>query len=151
MGWMDFILAAATTIMGGGWIFTYRAYKRKNDGEAAQAEADGWKSQQDVYQQTIEDLKASCAYIKEDRNLLREENKQLLGENKQLREKYNDLERQILDMKSEYQIQMCELRKEIAKQGRKIEGLLPFTCGLAGCPNRSRVEIVEKLPTELKN
>lgn len=109
---MEFTLAIASLVMGGGWLFTYRAFKRKNDGEAAQAEADGWKAQQDVYQQTIADLKESCEYIRQDRNLLREENRKLLLENSHLREKINDMERQI-----------SELKEAIARQGRKIEAL----------------------------
>lgn len=133
MGWMDFTLAIATLIMGGGWIFTYRAYKRKNEGEATQAEADGWKAQQDVYQQTINDLKESCAYIRNDRNLLRDENKELRAENNRLREKFNDLENQIND-----------LRKELAKQERKLECVLPFTCAVAGCQKRTHVKLEEQ-------
>lgn len=134
---MDFLLAIATLVMGGGWIFTYRAYRRKNEGEATQAEADGWAKQQDVYQQTIEDLKQSCEYIRGDRNLLREENNKLREENNHLREKYNELEQQIID-----------LRNAIARQGRKLEIVLPFACGVAGCGNRSRVEIPNELDIE---
>jgi len=134
MGWSDLILSLLTILAGGGWFLTYRAYKRKNEGEAAQAEAEGWKAQQDVYQQTIEDLKQSCAYIRDDRNLLREENKKLRDENNQLRDKYNELERQIID-----------LRKELARQERKLESVIPFVCGLAGCANRTHVEFQESI------
>lgn len=137
MSWLEFILAIVTLGATGGWFVTYRAFKRKSNGEATQAEAEGWKAQQDVYQQTIEDLKQSCAYIKEDRNLLREENQTLRNENNELREKYNSLESQI-----------SELRKELARQGRKLETILPFACGLAGCPNRTRVEIQDPINIE---
>jgi len=134
MNAQDFILQIVmpliTIVTGGGWFVTYKAYKRKNEGEATQAEADGWKAQQDVYQQTITDLKGTCAYIKEDRNLLREENRKLREENNELREKYNAMENQIID-----------LRKQVAKLGRKLEGVLPFTCAVAACANRTRVEI----------
>lgn len=137
MGWIETILSLLTLLAGGGWFVTYRAYKRKSDGEATQAEADGWKAQQDVYQQTIEDLKQSCAYIRDDRNLLREENKKLRDENNQLREKYNELEQQIID-----------LRKDLARQERKIERIIPFVCGLAGCGNRTRVEFQDSIKDE---
>lgn len=131
--WMNYILSFTSVVLGTGWIFTYRAYKRKNEGEAAQAEAEGWKAQQDVYQQTIEDLKESCAYIREDRNLLRDENKKLRDENNFLRDKYNELEKQII-----------ELRKELARQGRKLESVLPFTCAVVACEKRTRVDIQEQ-------
>lgn len=109
---MEFILAVATLVMGGGWVFTYRAFRRRNDGEAAQAEAGGWLSAQDFYKKTIDDLKESCEYIKQDRNLLREENRKLLMENNRLRDKINDMEMEITKMK-----------EAIARQGRKIEAI----------------------------
>jgi peptidoglycan hydrolase CwlO-like protein len=112
MEWTNFILSATSLILGAGWIFTYRAYKRRNEGEATQAEAEGWAKMQNVYQQTIDDLTASCNYIRNDRDLLRRENDQLRNENAQYREKIFSLEKQ-----------MDELRKEIARQGRRIEYL----------------------------
>lgn len=130
--WVTLISTILTCVSGGGWFIYYRAYKRKANGEAAQVEADGWKAQQDVYQQTIEDLKQSCEYIREDRNVLREENRKLRDENNMLRDKYNELEEQIIS-----------LRNELARMGRKLETLLPFTCGVVACPNRTRVEIKE--------
>lgn len=130
MGWMEFVLGVLTLVLGTGWLFTYRSYRRKAKGEAAQSEAEGWKAMQDVYEETIDDLKQSCEYIRNDRNLLREENTKLREENNMLRDKYNELEQQII-----------ELRKELARQGRKLESVIPFACGVAGCTNRKRVEI----------
>lgn len=101
-----------TIILGGGWFIHYRANKRKAFGEATQAEAEGWKAQQNVYQATIADLKESCDYIKQDRNLLREENTKLREENNALRDKINMLETQVF-----------ELKKEISRLGRRVEAL----------------------------
>lgn len=112
MGWLEFILSMATLILGTGWLFTYRAYKRKNEGEATQAEAVGWEAQQHVYQNTIADLEKSCEFIRNDRDLLRRENEELRKENRELRQKINELENTILD-----------IRKEMARQGRRIESL----------------------------
>lgn len=108
----DIIAPILTVITGGGWFVTYRAYRRSANGEAMQKEAEGWKSMQDVYQQTIEDLKQSCEYIRNDRDLLRQENDKLREENNQLRNKIISLEQQI-----------DELRKDVARQGRQIESL----------------------------
>lgn len=141
---LQFVLPIATIIAGGGWFVTYKAYKRKNEGEATQAEAEGWKAQQDVYQQTIEDLKESCAYIKEDRNLLREENRKLRDENDQLRDKYKELEQQILALRKEHEDEIGELRKEMARMGRRLEVVLPFSCAVVNCSNRKRVEIQDQ-------
>lgn len=144
MGWMEFILAVATLVFGTGWLWTYRAHKRKANGEATVVEADGWKAQQDVYQQTIEDLKQSCEYIKNDRNLLREENATLRAENEEWRNKYRELEEQFAEFKKQQVDEMNTVRAELARQGRKLEGVLPFTCGLAGCGKRTRVEIQDQ-------
>ncbi len=112
MEWKEFIMALLTLVFGTGWIFTYRAYKRKANGEAAQSEAEGWKAQQEVYQNTIADIEKSCEYIKADRNLLREENAKLREENNALREKMSVLENKIFEM-----------QKEVSRQGRLIESL----------------------------
>lgn len=144
MDWISIISSLAAVFAGGGWFIHYRASKKKSYGEASQAEAEGWKAQQDVYQQTIADLKESCAYIRDDRNLLREENKKLREENNQLREKYNELDKKILEIQKDYERKIGELRKDLARQGRRLENIYPFTCGLAGCQNRTRVEIQEE-------
>lgn len=139
MDWVAIITTILTCVSSGGWFIYYKAYKRKANGEAAQVEADGWKAQQDVYQQTIEDLKQSCTYIREDRNLLRQENQALREENNLLREKYHELEQQIID-----------LRKEVEKQARQLSNIFPFTCSVVGCPNRSRIEVQDGLITANK-
>lgn len=122
---LQIVVPILTVIAGGGWFITYKAYKRK-------ADAESWQTVQDVYEETIEDLKQSCDYIRNDRNLLREENTKLIEENNMLRNKYNELEQQIM-----------ELRKELARQGRRLESVLPFTCAVVPCNNRRRVEIQE--------
>ena len=99
-------------IFGGGWFVYYKANKKKANGEATQAEAEGWKAQQEVYQSTIADLKESCEYIRNDRNLLREENRKLREENNILREKINEMEASIFD-----------LQNQVARQGRKLEAM----------------------------
>lgn len=113
MGWMEFVLGIATLVLGTGWLFTYRAYKKRNEGEATQAEAGGWEAQQRVYQNTIADLEKSCEFIRNDRDLLRKENEELRKENMELRKRVGILEDKILDM-----------QKEIARNGRRIEALV---------------------------
>lgn len=113
MDWISLITTITTIICGGGWFIYYRANKMKAYGEATQAEAEGWKAQQDVYQQTISDLKESCEYIRKDRDLLRKENQELRDENRLLRDKINSLE-----------LQMSDLRRDISRQGRRIESLV---------------------------
>lgn len=139
--WFGMIMSVTTLIAGGGWFVCYREYRRKKKGEAAQAEADGWKAQQDVYQQTIKDLQESCKFIREERDGMREENRRLKEENIALREKYHTLEELIIKSRKEHEQQIIDLRKDIARQGRKLESILPFACGVAGCQKRTRVEL----------
>lgn len=113
MGWMEFILGLATLVLGTGWLFTWRAFKKKNMGEAVQAEASGWEAQQKVYQHTIEDLENSCNFIRQDRDLLRKENEELRRENTALRKRIGELEDKIL-----------ELQKDVARNGRRIEAII---------------------------
>ena len=105
MEWYTIISSIVTIILGGGWFVYYRANKMKAYGEA-------WESQQRVYQNTIADLEKSCEFIRNDRDLLRKENEELRKENKELRDKINQLENVIL-----------EIRKDMARQGRRIESL----------------------------
>ena len=105
MEWYTIISSIVTIILGGGWFVYYRANKMKAYGEA-------WESQQRVYQNTIADLEKSCEFIRNDRDLLRKENEELRKENRELRDKINHLEGVIL-----------EIRKDMARQGRRIESL----------------------------
>lgn len=105
MGWMEFVLALLTLVFGGGWFVYYRANKMKAYGEA-------WESQQRVYQNTISDLEKSCEFIRNDRDLLRKENEELRKENRELRDKIKHLESLIID-----------IRRDMARQGRRIESL----------------------------
>lgn len=102
-----------TIFLGGGWFIYYKANKKKANGEATTAEANGWEAQQHVYQHTIEDLEKSCEFIRKDRDLLRKENEELRKENMELRKRIGSLEEKILD-----------LQKDIARNGRRIEALV---------------------------
>ena len=102
-----------TVFLGGGWFIYYKANKKKANGEATTAEANGWEAQQHVYQHTIEDLEKSCDFIRKDRDLLRKENEELRKENRELRKEVGDLKAQQEDMK-----------RDIARMGRRIEALV---------------------------
>lgn len=133
--WGTVIVSLATLILGGGmgWLFTIKAMRRKADGEAQQVVADSWKSVQDVYQQTIQDLNGYMEDIRNDRNHFREERDKQREENDELRKRYIEMEEQIM-----------ELKKIVARQGRKIEALSPFLCGIVACMNRKKVDIASE-------
>lgn len=114
------VMPLVTIVCGGGWFITYKAYKRKHNGEATQAEAEGWKAMQDLYQQTIEDFKVYSEDMRNERTVLK-------TENNEMREKYKKLDDEIL-----------LLKKQLSRQGRKLEALSPFLCSVVGCRNRKR-------------
>lgn len=118
-----------TIILGGGWFIHWRAGKRKANGEAAQSEAEGWKAMQDLYQQTINDFKVYSEDMRTERTALKDENNEM-------REKYKKVEEEIL-----------MLKKQLSRQGRKLEAISPFLCGVVGCLNRKKV-VFGNLPTD---
>lgn len=103
--YLSIVTSVLTLICGGGWFVFYRANKRIKEGEA-------FKTEQEVYQETIKDLKESCDYIKTDRNLLREENTQLRQENNELRKTVNELQDMVLGLKN-----------EVSRLGRKVAAM----------------------------
>jgi septal ring factor EnvC (AmiA/AmiB activator) len=109
----NIINTVITVVLGGGWFIYYKANKKKANGEATAAEANGWEAQQHVYQHTIEDLEKSCNFIRQDRDLLRKENEELRKENRELRKEVGDLKTQLDDMK-----------RDVARMGRRIEALV---------------------------
>ena len=116
----EIIAPILTLVAGGGWFITYRAYKRGANGEATQKEAEGWKSIQDLYQQAIEDFKTYSRDMRQERSVLKQGNKEM-------RDKYNQIVEEILILK-----------KQLSRQGRKIEALTPFLCSIIGCKKRRR-------------
>ena len=112
-----------TIFLGGGWFVYYRANKKKAEGEAVQSEAEGWKGMQELYQKTIADFDGYCEDMRKERSVLK-------TENNEMREKYKKMDDEIL-----------VLKRQISRQGRKIEALSPFLCNVVGCLNRKRVNI----------
>lgn len=116
-----------TVFLGGGWFIYYRANKQKAQGEATQAEAEGWKGMQELYQKTIADFDGYCEDMRKERSVLK-------TENNEMREKYKKMDDEIL-----------VLKRQISRQGRKIEALSPFLCGVAGCMHRKKVSLMENI------
>ena len=88
---MEFVLAVLTLIFGGGWMFTYHAYKRKNEGEATQSEANGWAAMQSLYEKTIADFDKYGEDMRKEREVLK-------TENRELRERYKKTDDEIIDL-----------------------------------------------------
>lgn len=120
---MEFVLGIVTVVLGTGWLFTYRAYRKKANGEATQSEAEGWKAVQDVYQETIEKMKEYNNDVRTDRD-------NLFKENIELRQTISSISSEVEDLK-----------RTQARQGRQLEIMRPFMCGDMKCKNRKKVSI----------
>ena len=124
---LTFITSILTLVCGGGWFIYYRANKRKANGEASQAEAEGWKAMQDLYQQTIEDFKVYSEDMRTERSVLKKENNEM-------RERYKKLDDEII-----------QLRRLLSRQGRKIDAMSPLLCAVTGCLHRKKVNINDSI------
>lgn len=130
---IETIVSIVTLLVGGSGIGSFLGWRygrRKEKAEAENAEATAAKDWQDVYQQLIEDVKADrneqkeyIAELKSDRNHLRED---------------RDALRERLDKTDET---VRALQREVARNGRMVEGMRPFMCGDTGCRNRQRVSM----------
>jgi chromosome segregation ATPase len=127
------IISIVGLLLGGGSLggfFTWRYARRVKAAEAEQSEASAAKEVQDVYQQLISDVKTDRdeqkAYIQE-----------LKDDRRHLREERDDLRNRI-DRTEET---VRNLQREVARNGRVVESLRPFMCGLLGCKDRQPVTI----------
>lgn len=145
MSWMEFVLGLLTLILGTGWLFTWRAHKKKNMGEAVQEEAKGWQEQQNTYRKTIEDLNGICDRIREDRDRVYEEKERQRKENEELRQNYAKMQKEIESMRENHTKQIADLRNGQARLGAKLSTISPFLCGRVGCLGRVKVTLDDNL------
>lgn len=130
---MGDVISIITLLVGGGGIgcfFTWRYTRRQAKAEAEQAENTATKEVQDVYQQLISDVKADRdeqrTYIEE----LKSDRHHLRQERDELRERIDKTDETVRD-----------LQREVARNGRMVEGMRPFICGRIGCEERKPVII----------
>lgn len=132
---IETIISIAGLLLGGGGIggwLSYRYTRRKEKAEADSAETAATKEVQDVYQQLITDVKT-------DRDEQRQYISELKDDRRHLREERDEL-RDRIDQTDE---KVRVLQREVARNGRMVESLRPFICGLIGCKNRKPVTISE--------
>lgn len=145
MGWMEFVLAIATLLLGTGWLFTYRAHKRQENAKAKQEEAnakqieaDAFKSMQDAYQQMHEDVLNRLKEVCDERDHYKDERDEERKANAELRQKYKEIDERMTQLDLQY-------KRDISRLGRRIDVLSPFLCGVAGCMQRTKVSLMENI------
>lgn len=134
----NIINTLVTVFFGGGWFLHWRASRRKANGEAKQVEADAFKSMQDAYQQMHEDVLNRLKEVCDERDHYKDERNEERKANKELRQKYTELDERMTKLDLQY-------KRDISRLGRRIEGLSPFLCGVAGCMHRKKVSLIENI------
>ena len=132
-GIIGIIISVITAI--GGWeaikyLINRKSEKRKSQAEADLAATTVIKEMQEAYQgfisdakNTLEDDRKYIAQLKEDRRHLVEERESLIKRIDETEDKVR------------------ELQREVARNGRMVESLRPFICGVLGCKRRQPVAI----------
>lgn len=129
-------------LLGGGgigYILTIKYAIKQAKSQASQAESEATKSVQDVYQELITDVRSDreeqkqyIAELKEDRNHLRNDRDELRRENEKMRKTTEAIQDEFSDMK-----------RELARQGRKLEIITPFLCSRISCEDRVKSSVSE--------
>ena len=138
MDGMD-IYTAITTILtlicSGGWFINWKAKKRKESAEARQTELNATITEQDMYQQMLQDIEGH-------NERLRRYNSEISDECEQLRKRVADNENKIREQDEKIR----EYDKKLTAQDNKIESLehrlelvTEMMCGRSNCQQRTKV------------
>ena len=107
------------------------AEAKQKEAEAKAAEVDMAQKVQDTYQQMLDDKGKEV----EDNKRLIEELRQDRDHYKQgyveFRDQLDKLQKEFRDFRNETEEQRTQMKRDIARNARMVESLLPFTCGLA--------------------
>ena len=110
---------------GGGAFFVWKWQRRKAKAEAESAEITATKEMQDMYQQMLEDAKRD-----------REDRRAQVDEIRQERDHYKADRNELREMVGKMQDEILGMKREIARNGRKVEAMSPFICARSGCRDR---------------
>ena len=145
---LEAIISLVTLLVGGGGIcgfFFWRQMKRQKEAEAKAAEAEAKLKEaeakaaevdmaqkvQDTYQQMLEDkgkeVEDNHRLIEE----LRQDRDHYKRDRDELRNELEKLSKQFLQFKMDDEKEKIEMKRDIARNGRMVECMRPFLCGLA--------------------
>ena len=126
---------------GGGAFFTWRYMRRKAKAEAQTEEVNMAKAVQDAYQQMLADKETDLEDRKKVIQELREERDHYKNDRNELREQMEKLSRSVAEWKSNADEERDNLKRTVARLGRKVDAMAPFMCGDLSCKLRQRVTI----------
>lgn len=121
---------------GGGAFFTWRYMRRKAKAEAVTAEVDAAKDMQDLYQQMLADTKIEREDRKQQMDELRAERDKYKQDRNELRDRVEKLQTSIFEWKDIAENERTEMKRTIARLGRKVDSMIPFICAREGCKDR---------------
>ena len=129
---IDTLISLATLLVGGGGgaFFTWRWQRKRAKAEAESAEISATKEMQDMYQQMLEDAKRD-----------REDRRAQVEELRAERDHYKSDRNELRDRMGKMEDTMLTMKMDIARNGRKLEAMRPFMCGVLNCKHRQRVTI----------
>lgn len=145
---MEAIISFVTLLVGGGGIcgfFFWRQMKRQKEAEAKAAEAEAKLKEveaktaevdmamkvQDTYQQILEDKQKEVEDNHRLINELREDRDHYKQGYVEFRDQLDKLSKELRDFRNQTEDERAAMKRDIARNGRMVEALRPFTCGLA--------------------
>lgn len=116
---------------GVGFLFTWRYSRRRERAEAKTAEVDMAQKVQDTYQQMLDDKNKEVEDNKRLIEELREDRDHYKKDRDELRNELEKLSKQFLQFKMDDEKEKIAMKRDIARNGRMVECMRPFLCGLA--------------------
>ena len=140
---LDTILNIAGIFLGtgGGAFFTWRWMRRKAKAEAQTEEVNMAQKVQDTYQEMLEDKNKE---VEDNHRLiaeLREDRDHYKQSYKEMRDALDKLGKEFRDFRNQTEEERANMKRDIARNGRRWEVLRPFLCARLGCKDRLRVAI----------
>ena len=126
---------------GGGAFFTWRWMRRKAKAEAQTEEVNMAQKVQDTYQEMLEDKNKE---VEDNHRLiceLREDRDHYKQSYKEMRDALDKLGKEFRDFRNQTEEERASIKRDIARNGRRLEVLRPFLCARLGCKDRQRVTI----------
>ena len=156
---LDSIIGILGLLFGGGalgGIFTWRwqrakakAEAKEKEAEAKSAEVDMAQKVQDTYQEMleykqkeVEDNHRLIAELREDRDHYKQGYVEF-------RDQVEKLQKDFSKFRTETEDERCQMKRDIARNARQLEGLRPFLCGREGCA--IRVPVIVSPTGEIEN
>jgi chromosome segregation ATPase len=156
---LDSIIGILGLLFGGGalgGIFTWRwqrakakAEAKEKEAEAKSAEVDMAQKVQDTYQEMleykqkeVEDNHRLIAELREDRDHYKQGYVEF-------RDQVEKLQKDFSEFRTETEDERCQMKRDIARNGRQLECLRPFLCGREGCA--IRVPVIVSPNGEIEN